>query len=183
MPSHLDPNNSIIVRDTDLGFNSAPRSAHQAYDTRESVRAVLLNPQGGIALLFLRQYGSHKLPGGGLEAGESKEEALCREILEETGCTAEILNEGGVAIEYRSHTNLMQKTYWYLCHQQGPATAPSLSQTEQEQQAEVMWASDIATAISLLEHDSVDSYAGSFIRHRDLAILREAQLILANCAL
>ncbi|MBB6480851.1 NUDIX domain-containing protein [Spirochaeta isovalerica] len=52
--------------------------------TREAVRAYI---RSGDRVLFIHspQNGDYKLPGGGIEAGENHEEALRREILEESG--------------------------------------------------------------------------------------------------
>lgn len=40
------------------------------------------------AILLLKQYNGYDLPGGGIDFGETSEEAVLREILEESGLTA-----------------------------------------------------------------------------------------------
>ena len=50
---------------------------------RTAVRGIIR--QGDYLLLIAGKYGDCKFPGGGVEAGESLEEALAREIREETG--------------------------------------------------------------------------------------------------
>ncbi len=64
------------------------------------VAAVIWN-QAGQVLLIRRtkepRIGQWSLPGGKVERGERLEEALCREIREETGLEVEILGLAGVA--------------------------------------------------------------------------------------
>lgn len=59
---------------------------------RKVARVVLLDPQDRILLLHGREPDDHSdswwfTPGGGLESGESREEAALRELAEETGIT------------------------------------------------------------------------------------------------
>jgi len=51
-----------------------------------TVGAVIFNPEGKVLLCRSRKWGNkYVIPGGHIELGESMEEALKREILEETG--------------------------------------------------------------------------------------------------
>lgn len=51
-------------------------------------------------LLAILERGKYFLPGGGIESGESAEEAVIRENIEETGITIRILREIGPANEF-----------------------------------------------------------------------------------
>ena len=51
---------------------------------RPSVRAIVLNGEN-ILLMYTERYHDYTLPGGGVDAGESLEQALIRELSEETG--------------------------------------------------------------------------------------------------
>lgn len=68
------------------------------YILRPSVYAVLLNPEGLIGVV--ESEGVFFLPGGGIESGEQPEEALLREILEETGYDSHLLWPLAEAHEY-----------------------------------------------------------------------------------
>ena len=52
--------------------------------TRPSVRGILIR-DGRILMVHSLKYDYYKFPGGGMEAGESLSEALCREVREESG--------------------------------------------------------------------------------------------------
>ncbi len=52
--------------------------------------AVLRERAGGMAILMVRHPGFWTLPGGGVEPGESWEEAAVRELVEETGLPGQV---------------------------------------------------------------------------------------------
>jgi 8-oxo-dGTP pyrophosphatase MutT (NUDIX family) len=70
------------IKDIDFGFETKKVEL----SLREAARAVLINEDGKIALLYVNSHKFYKLPGGGVEAGEYVEDALEREVLEEAGC-------------------------------------------------------------------------------------------------
>ena len=55
---------------------------------RPSVRGILIR-DGKILMVHSLKYDYYKFPGGGIEAGESLPEALCREVREESGMKVE----------------------------------------------------------------------------------------------
>ena len=72
------------------------------YADRETVKAIIINDNDEVLL-----FGSG-LPGGGVEEGETLEEALHRELMEEIGATIEIIRELGNVITYR---DVLRKKY------------------------------------------------------------------------
>lgn len=52
--------------------------------SRPSARAIVIE-NGRVAMVYSQKYGHYKFPGGGIEAGESREAALLREAREEAG--------------------------------------------------------------------------------------------------
>jgi 8-oxo-dGTP diphosphatase len=64
-----------------------------------SVRAICLDQRGRVLLQKRRDFGNWGLPGGSPEPGESVEEAIVREVLEETGLHISGLRPFGFASE------------------------------------------------------------------------------------
>jgi 8-oxo-dGTP diphosphatase len=77
-------------------FGVADRRAR--YTEREAAYAVILNADRRAAVVHGRR--GLFLPGGGIEADESPEEALQRESLEECGRPLQIIGTIGQAIQY-----------------------------------------------------------------------------------
>lgn len=80
------------------------------YADRQTVKAVIINNNDEV-LLF-----SGGLPGGGVENGETNEEALVRELMEEIGATVSITRELGNVVTYRDILKLKYVFTGYECH-------------------------------------------------------------------
>ncbi len=52
---------------------------------RPSARAIIRMEDGRLAMVYSRKYGYYKFPGGGIRDGEQPQQALVREVQEETG--------------------------------------------------------------------------------------------------
>jgi 8-oxo-dGTP pyrophosphatase MutT (NUDIX family) len=143
------------------------------YKIREASRAVLFDKKNLVPLLFVSKYNYHKLPGGGIEDGEDKIQALVREIKEEVGSTIEVGKEIGKIIEYRAEFNLKQTSYCYL----GKILSKSsqkLEKGEIDEGLKLVWVS-LDGAIKLVENDKPENYEGKFIQERDLTFLKKAK--------
>ena len=77
------------------GIDVHGRTVHRA-----AVRAVILRGQK-LFMVYSSKVGDYKFPGGGVNAGETHEDALARELLEECGATLiGVDGEMGAIIEY-----------------------------------------------------------------------------------
>ena len=84
-----------------------------SFSLRRASRGILLK-DNKVALLHVAKLNYHKLPGGGIEGEENIEEAFKREIREEVGADCEILDFGGVVIEWRGDWKLVQLNYVFF---------------------------------------------------------------------
>jgi ADP-ribose pyrophosphatase YjhB (NUDIX family) len=67
---------------------------------RNAVRAIIIK-ENKILLVLLEKTNEYKFPGGGVEKNETFEDALRREVLEETGCNViKIIEKAGIMTEY-----------------------------------------------------------------------------------
>jgi hypothetical protein len=79
------------------------------YFDRPTVKAIIVNDNDEV-LLF-----SSGLPGGGVEDGETNEQALERELMEEIGAKVSITRELGNVIAYRDELKLKYIFTGYEC--------------------------------------------------------------------
>ena len=163
-----------VIRDQDF-FPDKHLIDNSNYRTRDAARAVLLDSKGGIFLLNVSVHGYHKLPGCGVDDGESIKDALMRELMEEVGCKAEIVTELGTILEYRDDEQLTQTSYCFLARQVGEQAPSSLEKGELEEGMFEVKANSLDEAIATLEQDQPDNVEGKFIQKRDLCILRAAK--------
>lgn len=153
----------------------APSVDESQFRTREAARAVVFDADGKVALLHVGKHKYHKLPGGGIDAGENIPTALARELMEEIGCEAEVTGELGEVIEHRNRFEMIQKSYCFTAKIVGEKGAPDFTEHELANEFSIVWANDLEHAIELLEADKPDNYEGKFIKIRDTAILHTAR--------
>lgn len=144
---------------------------------RKGARAVLFDEKQMVPLLFVSKKNYHKLPGGGVDEGETLSEALARECLEEVGCEIDVNGDVGVIIEFRSEWKLKQTSYCYF----GKIISkgePDFTKKELSLGFKIIWLT-LDEAISKIRADSPEDYQGKFIRERDLQFLEKTKEILA----
>jgi len=156
---------------------TAHRQDTSAFRRRFAARAVLADADGRIHLLHVTNHGYHKLPGGGIEAGENIPQALERELMEEVGCEAEVIAELGTVMESRVYEDggLNQVSYCFVARQRGEQQESALDEWELGNGMVAVTAPNIEAAIELLHQDTPDDVNGKFIQKRDLCILNAAK--------
>lgn len=139
---------------------------------RKSARAILRNADGAIAIQHLTVQGIYKLPGGGVEPGESLEDTLHRELREEVGCAVRIVRELGCVIEYHTEEHRIHISYCFVADIDGAIGTPVLEADEIEAGLTTLWLTPEET-IAHLTNDASWLYQAPFIRARELAFLQE----------
>lgn len=107
---------------------------------RPSVRGIILDPNGKVAMIYSEKYHFYKFPGGGIEGDETHLEALEREIKEETGMILkpDSVREFGEVLRTQKMQKdgkdviLVQYNYYYLCETENEIGTQSLDDGEKE---------------------------------------------------
>ena len=143
-------------------------------NTRKTARAIVIDKDGLYAVMYAENFGLHSLPGGGMEDGESPETALRREILEETGCSCDIIEPLGIITENRFHANYTAVSYYFVVKCTGEKNDPQLTQAELDNGTMLKWCSfdDLMRFIRDVEHTTNQR---KFLQARDIAALEEYQ--------
>ena len=111
--------------------------------TRQAVRAIIIRENK--ILMVHTNRGDYKFPGGGIKKFETHEQALRREVIEETGYIVDQMQEeAGVIIQRNPNqfdsTGIFQMTsYYYFCNVKNTRTKQHLDKYEQDQEFAPIW--------------------------------------------
>lgn len=155
-----------------LGLSNQFELLGSEYQLRKSARAILVNEDGNIATQYLHTYAYHKLPGGGVDAGESIEEALKREVKEEVGCDCQVGDVVGMTIEYRNKYKLLHLSYCHVAYVNGDVGECALEEGEIEEGQETLWLPP-TELLEKMRTDTPGEYEGHFILQREISFLEE----------
>jgi len=110
---------------------------------RPSVRGIIIRDRK-IAMVHSRKFDYFKFPGGGIESGESREQTLIREVLEEAGLCVlpDTIQEFGLVsrIEKGEDNDIfIQDNFYYLCHTASGTAAQQLDDYEAAERFTMEW--------------------------------------------
>jgi ADP-ribose pyrophosphatase len=165
------------ITDSDIGGGS-PEYLETV--SRYAARGILINNENQIAMMYMSALDLYKLPGGGIEEGESAGTAFLREIREETGYEAEMLKELGFVEEHKNRNGFLQYSYCYLAKACPGMGTASLTEAERQLGMSIQWMT-IEQAMAVMEKavsNSKDNYSSYFMLIREQSILQEAAEIL-----
>ena len=166
------------ISEKTLGIEPTDEILERTFRFRKSARAVLFNDKDEVCLQLVGKYNYYKLPGGGVEVGETEEEALKREIVEEVGCDITLEKELGITIEFRNQLDLLHISYGYMTRVQGETREPAYEQGEIDEGYQSVWV-PLEEALRLIQTKGPDApYEAPFILEREYAFLSEAKNLL-----
>ena len=112
---------------------------------KTTVRAII--ERDGKFAMQRSKYGEYKIPGGAPDPGESHEEALIREVREETGLSVipASIEEIGVTIEMREDAlkkgkKFVRHTFFYRCRVENTLQETNMTRSEIELGFTLAWA-------------------------------------------
>lgn len=136
---------------------------------RPSVRGIIIS-NGKVAAVHSLKYDYYKLPGGGIDEGESYIETLVREVREEVGLTVRVdtVKEYGVVIrkEKGKYEDLfIQENFYYLCDVDNSVTPQKLDDYENEERFVLEWVDPETFIETNLYHDHKEKDSMMIARH------------------
>lgn len=152
-----------------------------AFTDRLTGKAVVFDDENNIALVGTKVNKFLLLPGGGIEPGESVEDGVIRESLEEIGCRVKLGAQLGIVEDYRARDKKHKISHCYIAKVIGEKGSPKLTESEKKNGLHVVWIS-LAEAIKTLKEQKqqlrngeVEFYNTGFNILQDELFLEKAQ--------
>ena len=169
---------NLIVRITDETFGDVSKEFNNPR-VRKGARGIICREDGKIAVFCKKNKNEYKLPGGGIDDGESPEEAFRREVKEEAGCEVKDIELLGITEELKSHDNFQQISYVFTAKVVLIKDELSLTQKEIDEGGCLLWMSpesaleEITKCASEIVASKYENlYHSKFINYRDREILK-----------
>lgn len=141
---------------------------------KNAARMVLLDDVEKVAIINVGKSEYYKIPGGGVEEGESLVEAVEREVREEAGCTAEVIGRLGRVETDIFGWGLHDVSEGFVGKVVGEKGVPKYDDYERERGFSVEW-HDLDEAIRMIEKNEVDDRDKKVLQARDLEFLKRAR--------
>lgn len=138
-----------------------------------STRAVILDNDENIAVIYSEQLHYYTLPGGCMDPGETPEQAIVRECKEETGCDVEMVSELGKVVEVRKDVAKIGEIFGYIVKLVGEKGVPEFMDDEIEEQFVIKWVTP-AEAKAFFRFDIEHKETHQHIAKRALVFLDQA---------
>lgn len=152
---------------------------------RYGARGIVKREDGLIAVFYKKAKNEYKLPGGGIDEGETPEQAFEREVLEEVGCEVNNIQSLGIVKELKSRENFQQVSYVFTSTVTKDTGNVQMTQKEIDEGGSLIWLTpeqaldkitNCANELKASDYDNV--YRTKFMNYRDREILR---YYIENC--
>lgn len=163
---------------TTINLSNISASIFNSFSKRYAARAVVLDQDNSIALLYVGSESYYKLPGGGVKENESYSECLTRECLEEIGCQVSVIQELGLIIEVSETNERIQESVCYIAKIVGEKGSPNFTEKEKSRNMSLLWVSYEMAHKLLSESNKTD--ASTSIIARDLVFLEEYEMTIKS---
>ena len=169
------------IKDEDIGEKSVPV---EKYRVRYGARGIVFKEDGKIAVFNKKAKNEFKLPGGGIDDGETSAEAFKRECFEETGCVVKIVDFIGTIKESKTQDSFKQISYIYVAKVIEETKELHVTEQEKAEGARLFW-EEPKNALKLItdcfdkiiaspcEETEKSMYYTKFIVKRDKKILEK----------
>lgn len=157
-----------VIKSVDVN-PKAMKLDYSTFKPRNAARAVLFDG-AKVALIQVSAHDYYMLPGGGLDTDEI-ETGLKREIREEVGCEIEVIGEVGKTQLYFDRWKTVQTDYCFTARRLSGIPTTSITDFEQSEGHQIVWAKDIEEAIKLVGQAEPQEDDGKIVKARDLLFL------------
>jgi ADP-ribose pyrophosphatase YjhB (NUDIX family) len=140
-------------------------------EEKRAARTVIIDNNEGklkVAIVSVRNGEYFKIPGGGIETGETQEQAAIREAKEETGCDVNLIKEIGRS-SFVDENSVTHYSVCFLAEKKNDGE-PLFSDWEKSNSFNVNWIS-LEEAKSLFEGSKTNDPFGKLINERDYQFL------------
>lgn len=141
---------------------------------RKAARAVIVDGEK-TAVIQVENGEYYKIPGGGVEEGESDEQAAEREASEEAGCKVELLGKIGEYDFKEAETDTIHTSVCYLAKIAGDKQDPGFEEHEKERKFKLIWVT-FEEAYKLFEGADPGDEFKKNINSRDLWFLKKGEM-------
>ncbi len=117
-----------LITDKDIFDNPIPEP--KEYIDRPTAKGVILDVDRNVCMYTI--HGRSLFPGGGIEEGETAEQAFVREAKEETGCDIKIVTRLGTALEFRNQPAKKYIVTFFVAEVLGDKGIPTTTQSDEK---------------------------------------------------
>jgi 8-oxo-dGTP pyrophosphatase MutT (NUDIX family) len=155
-----------------INLENATEEEYKNYEVRETARAVVLDDEGKIGVIYIIGKGYIQIIGGGIDKGESIEQGLRRECLEEAGVEIEIVSKLCETKEILKFEKKIQNSYCFIVKVGGEKGKTKFTKAEIDYGFETRWLK-LDELLKIHTDTSFGSLLGQYAGTRTGYILKE----------